>query len=139
VAFLIMPLFALANSGVPLSGVGLEALTNRISLGAGLGLFLGKQLGIFLFTVLAVRLRLAPIPGGASRGKLYGVAMIAGIGFTVALFIARLAFPEPRLLDQAKIGILLGSLASGVVGFLILRLSAPESGKPQGEHLAPRA
>ena len=126
VAFLIMPLFALANSGVPLAGVGLEELMNRISLGAALGLFLGKQLGIFLFTLLAVRLGLAPMPGGASRGKLYGVAVVAGIGFTVALFIGGLAFPEQRLLDYAKIGILLGSLASGVVGFLILRLSAPE-------------
>jgi len=138
VAFLIMPLFALANSGVSLAGVGLEALTNNISLGAALGLFFGKQLGIFLFTLLAVRLGLAPMPGGASRGKLYGVAVIAGIGFTVALFIAGLAFPEPRLLDQAKIGILLGSLASGVVGFLILRFSAPEGGKLQDKAGAPQ-
>jgi NhaA family Na+:H+ antiporter len=129
VAFLIMPLFALANSGVPLAGIGLEELMNRISLGAALGLFLGKQLGIFFFTLLAVRLGLAPMPGGASRGKLYGVALIAGIGFTVALFIAGLAFPDQRLLDYAKIGILLGSLASGVVGFLILRFSAPEAGR----------
>jgi NhaA family Na+:H+ antiporter len=129
VAFLIMPLFALANSGVSLGGIGLEELTNSISLGAAMGLFLGKQLGIFLFTVLAVRLGLAPMPGEASRGKLYGVAVIAGIGFTVALFIAGLAFPEPRLLDHAKIGILLGSLASGVVGFLVLRFTAPEGGK----------
>jgi Na+:H+ antiporter, NhaA family len=123
VAFGIMPLFALANSGVSLAGTGWEALKNPISLGAALGLFLGKQLGIFLFTLVAVRLGLAPMPGGASRGKLYGVAVIAGIGFTVALFIAGLAFPEPSVLDHAKIGILLGSLASGVVGFLIIRLS----------------
>jgi NhaA family Na+:H+ antiporter len=139
VAFLIMPLFALANSGVSLAGIGLEELMNRISLGAALGLFLGKQLGIFLFTLLAVRLGLSPMPGGASRGKLYGVAVIAGIGFTVALFIAGLAFPEQRLLDHAKIGILLGSLASGVVGFLVLRLSAPEGDKPEGKALTARA
>jgi NhaA family Na+:H+ antiporter len=139
VAFLIMPLFALANSGVSLGGIGLEALTNRVSLGAALGLFFGKQLGIFLFTLLALRLRLAPMPGGASLGKLYGVAVIAGIGFTVALFIAGLAFPDPGLLDQAKIGILLGSLASGVVGCLILRFSAPEGGKLQQEAGVPRA
>jgi Na+:H+ antiporter, NhaA family len=139
VAFLIMPLFALANSGVSLAGIGLEALMNRISLGAALGLFLGKQLGIFLFTLVAVRLGLAPMPGGASRGKLYGVAVIAGIGFTVALFIAGLAFPEPRLLDYAKIGILLGSLASGVLGVLILRLSAPEGRKPEGKASAAQA
>jgi NhaA family Na+:H+ antiporter len=139
VAFLIMPLFALANSGVSLAGIGLEALMNRISLGAALGLFLGKQLGIFLFTLLAVRLGLAPMPGGASRGKLYGVAVIAGLGFTVALFIAGLAFPEPRLLDYAKIGILLGSLASGVLGVLILLLSAPEGRKPEGKASAAQA
>ncbi len=139
VAFLIMPLFALANSGVSLSGLRLEALMNSISLGAALGLFLGKQLGIFSFTLLAVHLGLATMPGGASQGKLYGVAVIAGIGFTVALFIAGLAFPDPRLLDHAKIGILLGSLASGVVGFLVLRFSAPEGRKPQGESIAPHA
>jgi NhaA family Na+:H+ antiporter len=139
VAFLIMPLFALANSGVSLAGIGLDALTNSISLGAALGLFFGKQIGIFFFTLLAVRLGLAPMPGGASRGKLYGVAVIAGIGFTVALFIAGLAFPDPRLLDQAKIGILLGSLASGVVGCLILRFSAPEGGKLQDKAGAAQA
>ncbi len=139
VAFLIMPLFALANSGVSLAGIGLEALTNSISLGAALGLFFGKQIGIFFFTLLAVRLGLAPMPGGASRGKLYGVAVIAGIGFTVALFIAGLAFPDPRLLDQAKIGILLGSLASGVVGCLILRFSAPEAEKLQDKAGAAQA
>jgi NhaA family Na+:H+ antiporter len=139
VAFLIMPLFALANSGVSLAGIGLEALTNSISLGAALGLFFGKQIGIFFFTLLAVRLGLSPMPGGASSGKLYGVAVIAGIGFTVALFIAGLAFPDPRLLDQAKIGILLGSLASGVVGCLILRFSAPEAGKLQDKAGAARA
>lgn len=132
VAFLIMPLFALANSGVSLAGVGLEELMNPISLGAALGLFVGKQFGVFLFTLLAVRLGLAQMPGGASRGKLYGVAVLSGIGFTVALFIAGLAFPAPRLLDHAKIGILLGSFASGVVGFLVLRFSAPEGGQPQG-------
>ncbi len=125
-AFLIMPLFALANSGVSLAGVGLDDLANRIPLGAALGLFVGKQLGIFFFTLVAVRLGLAPIPGGVSRVKLYGVSVVAGIGFTVALFIAGLAFPDPALLDQAKIGILLGSLASGVVGFALLRATAPQ-------------
>jgi NhaA family Na+:H+ antiporter len=126
VAFLIMPLFALANSGVSLAGVELADLANRIPLGAAAGLFFGKQVGIFLFTLVAVRLGLSAIPGGASRVKLYGVSVLAGIGFTVALFIAGLAFPDPALLDEAKIGILLGSLASGVVGFVVLRATAPQ-------------
>lgn len=124
VAFAIMPVFALANSGVSLAGAGVETLVAPIALGTGAGLFLGKQLGVFAFTLLAVRFGLAPMPGGASVAKLYGVSVISGIGFTVALFIAALAFPDaPHLLDQAKVGILLGSLAAGVVGFVILRLS----------------
>ncbi|HEX8697484.1 MAG TPA: Na+/H+ antiporter NhaA [Myxococcaceae bacterium] len=127
VAFVIMPLFALANSGVSLAGVELADLTNRIPLGSAVGLFAGKQVGIFLFTVVAVRLGLAPTPGGVSLVKLYGVSVVAGIGFTVALFIAGLAFPDPALLDEAKIGILLGSLASGVVGFLVLRATPPQA------------
>jgi len=127
VAFVIMPLFALANSGVSLAGVELADLANRVPLGAAVGLFAGKQVGIFLFTLVAVRLGLAPIPGGASLAKLYGVSVVAGIGFTVALFIAGLAFPDPALLDEAKIGILLGSLASGVVGFLVLRATTPQA------------
>jgi NhaA family Na+:H+ antiporter len=125
VAFFIMPVFALANSGVSLAGMRLADLAQPIPLGATLGLFLGKQLGIFVFTLAAVRLGVSSIPGNASRVKLYGVSVVAGIGFTVALFIGGLAFTEPRLLDQAKLGILLGSLLSGVVGFLVLRATRP--------------
>jgi Na+:H+ antiporter, NhaA family len=123
VAFLVMPVFALANSGVELRGDGLH-ITSPVSLGAALGLFAGKPLGIFTFTALALKLGLSPMPAAATWGKLFGVAVVAGIGFTVALFIAALAFPEaPELLDQAKVGILLGSFASGLVGFALLRLS----------------
>jgi Na+:H+ antiporter, NhaA family len=126
VAFLIMPLFALANSGVSLDGVPLSALWGPITIGTALGLFVGKQLGIFAFTIALVRSGKAPMPGTATATKLYGVATVGGIGFTVALFIAGLAFPvAPDLLDQAKIGILAGSLASGLVGSLILRMTAP--------------
>lgn len=126
VAFGVMPVFALANSGVRIDGAALAALGTAVPLGTALGLFAGKQLGIFLFTAAAVRLRLAPMPGGASRGQLYGVAIIGGIGFTVALFIAQLAFPgQPALLDQAKLGILLGSLVSGLAGVAVLRFVAP--------------
>jgi Na+:H+ antiporter, NhaA family len=123
VAFLIMPVFALANSGVFLGDAGLATVLAPVALGTAAGLFVGKQLGIFGLTLLAVRVGLAPMPGGASTAKLYGVSVIAGIGFTVALFIASLAYPNaPALLDEAKVGILLGSLAAGVCGFVILRL-----------------
>ena len=122
VALGIVPLFALANSGVSLAGAGAADLLAPVALGVGLGLFAGKQLGIFLFTIAAVRVRIAPMPGGASLRQLHGVAVVGGIGFTVALFIAELAFAaEPALLREAKIGILAGSLLSGIVGALLLR------------------
>ncbi|MGH9318432.1 MAG: Na+/H+ antiporter NhaA [Vicinamibacteria bacterium] len=125
-AFIIMPAFALANSGVSLERIGFPELAAPVALGAALGLFVGKQVGIFAATMLAVRLGLAPTPGGASAVKLYGASVIAGIGFTVALFIAALAFGSaPELLEQAKLGILAGSLLSGVVGYLVLRLTPP--------------
>lgn len=130
VAFGVVPLFALANSGVGFQSSEL-VLAHPVTLGVGLGLFLGKQLGIFSFTWAAVKLGLAPMPGNASAAQLYGIAMVAGIGFTVALFVASLAFPDaPGVLDQAKIGILLGSLTSGVVGYGLLRMVRPRALEP---------
>jgi len=126
VAFGIMPLFALSSSGVELAGVSRSSFFSPVPLGAGLGLLVGKQVGIFLFTLAAVRLGLAAMPGGARTVQLYGVAVVGGIGFTVALFIANLAFAShPALLAGAKIGVLAGSAASGLMGYLILRLTAP--------------
>ena len=123
VAFLIMPLFGLANSGVSLAGMSIANLTAPVFLGTAVGLFVGKQLGIFAFTWVAVELGAAEAPGGAPWGSVYGVAMVAGIGFTVALFIANLAFAaEPELLKEARLGVLVGSLVSGVTGTLVLRL-----------------
>lgn len=125
VAFLVMPVFALANSGVSIGEAGFSSLGAPVALGAAAGLFVGKQLGIFGLTILAVKLRLAPMPGNASRMQLFGVSVITGIGFTVALFIAALAYHDAaELLDQAKIGILLGSFAAGLVGFVFLRFVA---------------
>ncbi|HVP61586.1 MAG TPA: Na+/H+ antiporter NhaA [Myxococcaceae bacterium] len=122
VAFGVMPLFGLANSGVSVAGMSVADLTAPVLLGVALGLFLGKQLGIFGFTWAAVKTGLAEVPGGASWRSVHGVAMVAGIGFTVALFIANLAFgAEPELLNQARLGVLVGSLASGVSGMLVLR------------------
>jgi NhaA family Na+:H+ antiporter len=121
-AYGIVPLFALANSGISVKGMHLPELLLPLPLGVMLGLFVGKQLGVFLFTWVAVKLKLAEMPGRASTAQLHGVAVVAGIGFTVALFVAGLAFSaEPVLLAQAKLGILLGSLLSAVVGYLLLR------------------
>src|SRR5262249_30331932 len=115
---------------VPLGGVGISALGTPVALGAAIGLFVGKLVGIFSLTMLAVKLRLAPMPGGAPGMKLLGVASVAGVGFTVALFIATLAFSDaPKLLDQAKLGILVGSSASALVGYTVLRFAGSY---PQG-------
>jgi len=130
VAFFIIPVFALANAGVDLGALSLSDLAGPVSLGTVIGLFLGKQLGIFGATALAVKLRLSPMPANASWSQVYGVAMLGGIGFTMSLFIAALAFAGVAGLNgQAKIGILLGSLASAVGGLLFLRFVA---GNPTG-------
>ncbi|MBF5040932.1 Na+/H+ antiporter NhaA [Aggregicoccus sp. 17bor-14] len=126
VAFGIVPLFALANSGISLAGMGLAELFSPLTLGVIAGLFVGKQLGIALFTWGAVKLRISPAPSGSRQVQIHGVAIVAGIGFTVALFVAGLAFGgEPALLREAKLGILLGSLLSALVGYAVLRLVGP--------------
>jgi len=121
VAFFIMPIFALANAGVTIGeGLG-AALINPVSIGIILGLFIGKQIGIFSFSYLAVKFKIASVPEGVSWMKIYAASILAGIGFTMSLFIANLAFDTAELLDIAKVGILAASLISGVVGFLILK------------------
>jgi Na+:H+ antiporter, NhaA family len=125
VAFGIMPVFALANSGVDLRHMQTSQITGAIALGTAVALVAGKMVGIFTSTAIAVKAGLAPVPGNASYTKLLGVSIVGGIGFTVALFIAALAFPgRPELLDQAKVGILAGSLAAGVGGAVLLRLTS---------------
>ncbi|MGI5864718.1 MAG: Na+/H+ antiporter NhaA [Myxococcales bacterium] len=125
VAFLIIPVFALANAGVELAGLSPGDLVSPLTLGIALGLFLGKQAGIFGATWLAVKLRLSPRPSRASWSQVYGVAMLGGIGFTMSLFISALAFPADGLLNEkAKVGILLGSALSATVGMLFLRFAA---------------
>jgi NhaA family Na+:H+ antiporter len=126
VAFAVVPLFALANAGVSLAApdVG-AAMSDRVTLGVLLGLVLGKQVGVTVFTWLAVQTRVAALPEGVAWRHVYGAAWLAGIGFTMSLFIASLAFADAALLDRAKVGILLASLASGGVGWLILRGAGP--------------
>jgi len=123
VSFFIMPVFALANAGVTIGAGITSALTNPVSLGIILGLFLGKQIGVFSFSYFAVKLKLADAPEGVDWKKIYAASILAGIGFTMSLFIANLAFASPELLDIAKVGILSGSLISGIVGFLILKFA----------------
>ncbi len=117
-----MPLFALANAGVSLGGDLYETLIEPVSLGVILGLVLGKQLGITLFAWLAVKSGIAEMPAGVAWSQIYGVGWLAGIGFTLSLFIADLAFPGDPLLEVAKVGILAASLTAGIMGFLILRV-----------------
>jgi NhaA family Na+:H+ antiporter len=121
VAFFVMPIFALANAGVALGGEGGLNWTSRVIWGIALGLLIGKPLGITLFSWLAVRLGLAQLPQGINFVHIVGVGFLGGIGFTMALFIAGLAFRGDEL-DYAKLGILSGSALAGVVGFMMLRM-----------------
>lgn len=127
VSFFIMPLFALVNAGVSLEGDLISSLTNSISIGIILGLFLGKQLGIFVFSWIAIKLKIAAKPEGVNWSKIYAAAILCGIGFTMSLFIANLAFTDFVLLDISKIGILSASLLSGVLGFVILKRALKSS------------
>jgi NhaA family Na+:H+ antiporter len=124
VAFLILPLFGFANAGVTLNGPGAGAWFAPLPLAIALGLFAGKQAGIFGAVRLAVRFGWAARPRGATWLQVYGVALLCGIGFTMSLFIGTLAFPgQPPLAEEARIGILLGSFLSAAAGYLVLRLA----------------
>jgi NhaA family Na+:H+ antiporter len=125
VAFLVMPVFGFANAGVSLGGVGFAYLLQPVTLGCMLGLFVGKQIGVFGSVWLAVKLGLAKRPAGTTWAHLYGMALLCGIGFTMSLFIGLLAFGEARpWKDQTKVGVLLGSLLSAITGWAVLRFSA---------------
>ncbi|MES2055622.1 MAG: Na+/H+ antiporter NhaA [Pseudomonadota bacterium] len=126
VAFLIVPLFGFANAGVALGGMSASVLVEPLVIGVAAGLFLGKQAGIIGGIALAEKFRIAQRPKGASWTQLYGVALLAGIGFTMSLFIGGLAFPgEAVLIDKVKIGVLAGSILSALAGFLVLRFARP--------------
>lgn len=122
VAFAVVPVFGFANAGVSLSGITLANLVDPIPLGVALGLFVGKQIGVFVAAALAIRSGLATLPEGSNWMQMYGVALLCGIGFTMSLFIGNLAFPgAPHLIDEVKVGVLIGSILSAVVGVLLLR------------------
>ncbi|MBT8108238.1 MAG: Na+/H+ antiporter NhaA [Gammaproteobacteria bacterium] len=129
VAFGVLPMFAFVNAGIDLAGVGVEELMHSVPLGIAAGLFIGKQLGIFVLCFLAIKLGLARLPDGWGWGGLYGVSILCGVGFTMSLFIGTLAF-ENIALDRAmvfdeRLGIILGSVLSGIAGYLVLRFTLP--------------
>lgn len=124
VGFIIVPVFGFANAGVSFGGLSWSDVFAPLPLGIAVGLFLGKQLGVFCGVLLAVKSGLAAKPQGATWTQIYAVSILCGIGFTMSLFISGLAFPaHPELVDEAKIGILLGSLVSAVVGCLLMRVA----------------
>ena len=127
VAFLVIPVFGFANAGVSFAGLGLSTLATPVPFGIMLGLFLGKQIGVFGFSWVAIRAGFADLPARASWAQFYGIALLCGIGFTMSLFIGLLAFPDSEALQsQTKIGVIAGSLLSGIGGWLLLRFSRPE-------------
>lgn len=127
VSFLILPIFAFANAGVNVGGLTLGSLAHPVTLGVIVGLVLGKQVGVFAFSWLAVTLGWARPPANASWGHLFGIAALCGVGFTMSLFIGSLAFehlPQTELLTANRVGILAGSAISGMVGFVALRMAS---------------
>lgn len=126
VAFLVIPIFGFANAGLALGELTLRHFTDTIPLGIALGLFFGKQIGIFLTSMLIIRLGWADMPRNASVGQLYGVSVVCGIGFTMSLFVGNLAFTSPELLAETKAGVFIGSLASAILGLTLLKIFGPD-------------
>ena len=124
--WLILPLFALANAGVHFDSRIIDTITNPISFGIILGLVVGKPLGVTLFSWLAIRFGPGTLPEGVSWGQIVGAGCVAGIGFTMSLFITELAFRDPLLVSESKVGILAASLAAGIIGWFLLSRSLPK-------------
>jgi len=121
VAFGIMPLFALANAGVVLTGVSISTLMSPVPLGILCGLFFGKQFGVFIFSYLSIKFKFAEMPSNSNWTKFYGVGILTGIGFTMSLFVGNLAFVDySNNLDGVKIGVLVGSFLSAIIGYFML-------------------
>ena len=127
VAFAIMPIFAFANAGISLAGLSFADLLQPLPLGIALGLFVGKQLGVFGFAWLAVKSNLCRLPKGSTFTHVYGIALLAGIGFTMSLFIGTLAFDDPEHARAVRIGVLSGSIVSGLVGYMVLKLASKKA------------
>ena len=126
VAFFILPLFAFVNAGVDITQISLNQMSGAVPMGIILGLFVGKQLGVFGFSFIAIKLGFAKLPEGSGWAQLYGVSLLTGIGFTMSLFITSLAFVDDSVFQYTdKLAILVGSLLAGVMGYLVLRFSKP--------------
>ena len=124
VAFGIMPLFAFANAGVSLEGLSFSSLLDKVPLGIVLGLFVGKQLGVFVFSYLSIKLKIAQMPSNSNWYNFYGVGVLTGIGFTMSLFVGNLAFVDNmQYMDGVKIGVLTGSLLSTLFGYFLILLT----------------
>jgi NhaA family Na+:H+ antiporter len=133
VAFGILPLFAFVNAGVKLEGMTIDSLLSGIPLAIAVGLFFGKQVGVFGFAWLSIKLGLAKLPAGVNWGQMYGVSILCGVGFTMSLFIGSLAFEESGLgySRPDRLGIIVGSFAAGILGFLVLKMSTKKSAREQ--------
>ena len=130
VAFMIMPLFALANAGVSLEGLKFNSLFSVVPLGILLGLFLGKQIGVFLFSYISIKLKITEMPNNANWLNFYGVGILTGIGFTMSLFVGNLAFVENiEYMGGVKIGVLTGSLLSTIVGYFLILITRKSKNK----------
>jgi NhaA family Na+:H+ antiporter len=127
VAFFVLPVFAFANAGINFGGMGADQLFHDVPVGIALGLFVGKQVGVFGFCWLFIQFNIAKLPNGMSWGSLYGTSALCGIGFTMSLFIGSLAFGGAEKLFDERIGIIVGSLLSGIFGYLILKASLPKT------------
>lgn len=136
-AYLVVPIFGFANAGVSFKGMGLENLTDPLPIAVAAGLVVGKQIGIFSTVYIADKTGFAPRPAGASWAEIWGISILCGIGFTMSLFIGELAFPAfPIYKEEAKIGILMGSAISAVLGYVVLRMTTnhpPEDCDDQGD------
>lgn len=130
VAFGILPLFAFANAGISLAGTSISSLFHGVPLGIAAGLFIGKQIGVMLPFILAVKLKLAAAPKNTTVMQIYGVSLLCGIGFTMSLFVSGLAFGGIPEGYDPRLGIILGSLVSGVIGYLILRANIKDADHP---------
>ena len=123
VSFAILPIFAFANSGIDILGISSDSITHPVTLGIFFGLFLGKQIGVFGFCWITIKLGFAKLPSDQNTKQLYGCSILCGVGFTMSLFIGSLAFEETgtNMIFDERLGILAGSMLSAVLGFLILR------------------
>ena len=123
-ALIIVPLFALANAGLSFAGLGLDAIVAPLPIGIGIGLFCGKQIGIYYCGRIAIHMKWANLPEGVSRLQFYAVSCLAGVGFTMSLFIGMLAFDGPEMINSVRIGVIGGSLLSAILGVVVLRYAA---------------